>query len=65
MIMGYALTDDGNQRAIDNLAADPDACEVVPFRSEYFERESLSENFINELEAWARHALAANGFGDY
>ena len=27
-------------------------------------RESLSENFNRELEAWARHALGANGFGD-
>jgi len=29
------------------------------------ERESLSENFNREIEAWARHALGANGFGDY
>ena len=27
-------------------------------------RESLAENFNRELEAWARHALGANGFGD-
>lgn len=25
----------------------------------------LSENFNAEIDAWARHALAANGFGDY
>ena len=28
-------------------------------------RESLSENFIAEIDAWARQALAANGFSDY
>jgi hypothetical protein len=27
--------------------------------------ESLSENFYTELDAWARQAMAANGFGDY
>ena len=29
------------------------------------ERDSLSENFNDEIEAWARHAIASNGFGDY
>ena len=28
-------------------------------------RESLSENFLAEIDAWARHSLASNGFGDY
>jgi len=28
-------------------------------------QESLSENFNAEIDAWARQALAANGFGDY
>jgi hypothetical protein len=28
-------------------------------------RESLSENFFEELEAWARHSLGLNGFSDY
>ena len=28
-------------------------------------RESLSENFISELETWARRCLASNGFGDF
>ena len=27
-------------------------------------RESLSERFHDEIDAWARRALAANGFGD-
>ena len=29
------------------------------------ERDSLFENFVDEIDAWARHAMAANGFGDY
>lgn len=28
-------------------------------------RESLFENFADEIDIWARRALAANGFGDY
>lgn len=28
-------------------------------------RESLFENFVDEIDIWARRALAANGFGDY
>ena len=27
--------------------------------------ESLFENFVDEIDVWARRALAANGFGDY
>ena len=38
-------------------------CEVVEINPP--ERESLSENFIEELDAWARHSLARNGFCDY
>ena len=26
--------------------------------------ESLFENFVDEIDVWARRALAANGFGD-
>ena len=32
---------------------------------DFRQRESLSENFNAEIEAWARHALASNGFGDF
>lgn len=63
--MGYALNDERALRAIENQPTEHDECEVVTFGRERYERESLSENFINELDAWARHALAANGFGDY
>ncbi|MGD2173677.1 MAG: hypothetical protein PVI79_11375 [Gammaproteobacteria bacterium] len=38
---------------------------VIEFDRDSFRRESLSENFVNEIEAWARHAMARNGFGDY
>jgi hypothetical protein len=40
-------------------------CQVVEFTFATPEPDSLSENFINELDAWARQALASNGFGDY
>ena len=40
-------------------------CDVVPFTHEARERDSLFENFVDEIDAWARHALASNGFGDY
>jgi len=28
-------------------------------------RESAYETFVDEIDTWARRALAANGFGDY
>ena len=42
-------------------------CEVIEFKSDRNSeaRESLSENFNEEIDTWARRALAANGFGDY
>jgi hypothetical protein len=39
---------------------DSDVVEIIAPR-----RESLSENFFEELDAWARHSLGLNGFGDY
>ena len=33
-------------------------------RIAHIERESLSANFNCEIDAWARHAQSANGFGD-
>jgi hypothetical protein len=38
---------------------------VVEIMQPHRDRESLSENFVDELDAWARHSFAANGFGDY
>ena len=37
--------------------------EVVEFSLEH--RDSFSVNFLDEIDAWARHSLASNGFGDY
>lgn len=45
--------------------ADWEECEVVAFSSDYRQRESLSETFNDEIDSWARHAIASNGFGDY
>ena len=39
--------------------------EIVQTRTQSRDRDSLSENFNDEIEAWARHAIASNGFGDY
>ena len=33
-------------------------------RVAHIARESLSANFNREIDAWARHAQSANGFGD-
>jgi len=63
--MEYALHDESALHVLENLPAVHDQYEVVPVSPELIERESLSENFISDLEGWARHALAANGFGDY
>jgi hypothetical protein len=37
--------------------------DIVEF--DFRHRDSLSEIFNAEIEAWARHSLASNGFGDY
>ena len=38
---------------------------IVQNRAQNRDRDSLSENFNNEIEAWAMQAMASNGFGDY
>ena len=48
-------------------------CDVVEFKpvngeagiSKIEPRESLSENFLEEIEQWARHSKGLNGFCDY
>ncbi len=40
-------------------------CEVIELMPYEDEVESLFCNFVDEIDAWARQALAANGFGDY
>ena len=37
--------------------------EIVEFSPEH--RDSFSVNFLDEIDAWARHSLASSGFGDY
>ena len=63
--MQNTLTNEQVLDVIEDLTTYDEECEIVPLKPEQYVRESLSENFINEIEAWARHALAANGFGDY
>jgi hypothetical protein len=46
-------------------AAERPDCEIVKFTSRGMTHDSLSEMFNDEIDAWARRALAANGFGDY
>jgi hypothetical protein len=41
------------------------ACDVFELNTEKSHGESLSEAFCEEIDRWARRALAANGFGDY
>jgi len=38
-------------------------CDVVEFSPQ--REESLSQNYFEEIEAWARHSVGLNGFGDY
>ena len=40
-------------------------CDIVELTPANIKRDSLSEIFLDEIDAWARQALAANGFGDY
>ena len=40
-------------------------CKIVEFRLGNRDRDSLHENYVLEIDAWARQAMASNGFGDY
>ena len=35
------------------------------FETGRFEGELPAGDFVSEIDAWARHAMAANGFGDF
>ncbi len=53
-------------QVLEDLTANGHQAEIVEFRAaQPIERDSLSLNFIEEIDAWARHALATNGFGDF
>ncbi|MEM7564702.1 MAG: hypothetical protein AAF353_16880 [Pseudomonadota bacterium] len=46
-------------------APESNEADVVEFKLGHHMRESLHDNYINEIDIWARQALASNGFGDY
>jgi len=46
-------------------AADPGVADASTVPDATPARESLFETFVDEIDIWARRALAANGFGDY
>ncbi len=48
-----------------DFAAQPAAVDSSPAAEVESGRESLFATFAEEIDAWARQALAANGFGDY
>ena len=48
-----------------DLAADPGGADTSTAPGATPARESLFETFVDEIDIWARRALAANGFGDY
>ena len=50
---------------IEEFISEQGDCEVFEFDRNSYQRDSLSENFVNEIESWARHAIASNGFSDY
>ena len=52
--------------ATDRTSSDESVCDnLVELYPRQRGRESLGENFCEEIDRWARRALAANGFGDY
>lgn len=59
-----ALQESFTDVAEEDLAAAYDS-DVVEMHSAGYPGESLYYNFVNEIDAWARHALASNGFGDF
>jgi hypothetical protein len=46
-------------------ASKPDSAETSTALDDTPGGESLFETFVDEIDVWARRALAANGFGDY
>jgi hypothetical protein len=46
-------------------AAEPGSAETSTALDDAPGGESLFETFVDEIDVWARRALAANGFGDY
>jgi hypothetical protein len=46
-------------------SADPGVADASTAADAMPARESQFETFVDEIDIWARRALAANGFGDY
>ena len=63
--MNHAATEGNVALAIEAFDDQVYDRDIVEFDDDFRNRDSLSENFVNEIEAWARHALAANGFADF
>jgi hypothetical protein len=42
-----------------------DDCEIAELTTAGYTGESLFLDFVNEIDAWARQALATNGFDDF
>ena len=51
--------------ARDEIYSMETGCEIVEFTPGDINRDALLEMSFDEIDAWARHALAANWFGDY
>jgi len=51
--------------ARDEIYSIDTGCEIVEVTPGSINREVQSEISFDEIDAWARRALAANGFGDY
>ena len=66
--MQQAIREDLMTQVLAELASYHHECEIVEFKPDFRDdpgRDSLSEIFHDEIDAWARHALALSGFGDY
>ena len=63
--MNYATTEGNVALALEVFEDQVYDRDMVEFDDDFRNRDSLSENFVNEIEAWARQALAANGFADF
>ena len=53
------------ETAVEAKPADQVSPEAEVLTVDFRRRESLSQNYRDEIDAWARHALASNGFGDF